>query len=156
MVRFNDLDRTFAIMDDLRRRMDRLYEEQESAPARASLRGDFDHAPRFADPGPRIHLFDAGQSLVVKADLPGMKQSDLQITITQDVLTLSGERKPDMPEGYTVHRQERAPVRFSRSFTLPTKADPETANAILKNGVLTLTLSKVAEAQPRRINIQAQ
>ena len=157
MARFNDIDRTFAIMDDLRRRMDRLYEEQEAAPARASLRGEFDRAPRFADPtGPRFHLFDAGQALVVKADLPGMAQSDLQITITQDVLSLSGERKADMPQGYTVHRQERIPLRFSKSFTLPSKVDAETANAVLKHGVLTLTLPKVAEAQPRRINIQAQ
>lgn len=156
MVRYPDFERTFAIMDDLRRRMDHFYDEQELVPARASLRGEFDRTPRFGDPGPRIHLFDAGQSLVVKADLPGMAQSDLQLTINQDVLTLSGERKANLPEGYTVHRQERAPVRFSRSFTLPTKVDPETANAVLKNGVLTLTLSKVPEAQPRRINIQAR
>jgi len=156
MARFNDYDRTFAVMDDLRRRMDRLFEEVEPAPARAPLRGEFDRAPRLAAPGPRIHLFDVGQALVVKADLPGMPQSDLQITLNQDVLTLAGERKPDVPEGYTVHRQERAPVRFSRSFTLPSKIDPETTTAVLKNGVLTLTLPKVPEAQPRRISIQAQ
>jgi HSP20 family protein len=157
MVRFNDLDRTFAIMDDLRRRMDRLYEDQEGVPARASLRGEFDRAPRFFDTaGPRIHLFDSGQALVVKADLPGMAQSELQISITQDVLSLSGERKADTPQGYTIHRQERLPLRFSRSFTLPTKIDPETTSAVLKNGVLTLTLPKVAEAQPRRIDIKAQ
>lgn len=156
MGRYNDFERTFAVMDDLRRRMDRLFEEAEGAPARAPLRGEFDRAPRFVVPGPRVHLFDAGQALVVKADLPGMTEADLQLTLNQDVLTLSGERKPDVPNGYTVHRQERAPLRFSRSFTLPSKIDPDRSSAVLKNGVLTLTLPKAAEAQPRKIAIQAQ
>jgi HSP20 family protein len=156
MGRYNDFERTFAVMDELRRRMDRVFEEGESAPARGSLRGEFDRAPRFAVPGPRVHLFDAGQALVVKADLPGMSEADLQITLNQDVLTLSGERKPDVPAGYTVHRQERGPLRFSRSFTLPSKVEPDGTSAVLKNGVLTLTLQKAAEAQPRKIAIQAQ
>jgi HSP20 family protein len=158
MSRFNDFERTFTVMDDLRRRMDRLFFELDGAPvpARASLRGDFDRAPRFAAPGPRVHLFDAGNALVVKADLPGVKDSDLQITLNQDVLTLSGERKQEVPEGYTIHRQERSPVRFSRSFTLPSKVDAEITSAVLKNGVLTLTLPKAAEAQPRKIAVKAQ
>lgn len=156
MARYNDFERTFAVMDDLRRRMDRLFDEADGVPARAPLRGEFDRAPRFAVPGPRVHLFDTGQALVVKADLPGMTEADLQLTLNQDVLTLSGERKQDVPSGYTVHRQERAPLRFSRSFTLPSKIDPDGTSAVLKNGVLTLTLPKAAEAQPRKIAIQAQ
>ncbi|MCC6552082.1 MAG: Hsp20/alpha crystallin family protein [Polyangiaceae bacterium] len=156
MGRFNDFERTFAMMDDLRRRMDRMFEDVDHAPARGSLRGEFDRAPRFVAPGPRVHLFDAGSALVVRADLPGMRQEDLQLTLNQDVLTLAGERKADAPEGYQVHRQERSTVRFSRSFQLPSKVDAEKTTAILKNGVLTLTLPKVPEAQPRRIAVQAQ
>jgi HSP20 family protein len=105
--------------------------------------------------GPRVHLYDVGNSLVVKADLPGMTEKDVTISLNQDVLTLGGERKADVPEGFAVHRQERAPIRFSRTFTLPTKVDAERAAAVLKNGVLTLTLPKVPEAQPRRITVQA-
>ena len=149
--RFNDFDRTFAVMDELRRRMERTFEEYE-APARADLRGEFDRAPRHVA-GPRIHLFDVGTSLVVKAEVPGLSDKDLQISLNQDVLTLAGERKSDAPDGYTVHRKERASMRFSRSFTLPSKIDPEKTNAVLKDGVLTLTLNKVAEAQPRQIAI---
>lgn len=146
--RYTDFDRTFAMMDELRRRMDRVFEEYESP--RPSLRGEFDQVPRYT-PGPRIHLFDTGKALVVKADLPGLTEKDVQISLNQDVLTVSGERKAEAPEGYLVHRKERNSVRFSRSFTLPSKVDPDKATAVLKNGVLTITLNKAAEAQPRQI-----
>ncbi len=151
MNRLSDLDRTFAAMDELRRR---LFEDYE-VPARASLRGEFDQLPRHTS-GPRIHPFDTGAALVVKAELPGLTEKDVQISLNQDVLTLSGERKSDAPEGYLVHRKERSAVRFSRSFTLPSKVDPEKTSAVLKNGVLTLTLNKAAEAQPRQIAVTAK
>ena len=153
--RFVDFDRTFAVMDELRRRLDRTVEEYE-APARADLRAEFDRATKYSyGQGPRIHLFDTGKAFVVKADLPGMTEKDVQISLNHDVLTLAGERKQDAPEGYTVHRKERASNRFSRTFTLPSKVDPEKTTAVLKNGVLTLTLSKAAEAQPRQIAVSS-
>jgi HSP20 family protein len=80
----------------------------------------------------------------------------VKLTLQQDVITLSGERKPDAPEGYYAHRQERAPVKFARSFTLPCRVDPEKAGASLKDGVMTITLAKAADAQPRHISIKAQ
>lgn len=156
MSRYTDLDHTFAVIDDLRRRMDRLFFDADAVPARGGLRAEFDRVPRFVAPGPRVHLYDVGKTFVVKADLPGMTEKDLAISLNQDVLTLSGERKADVPEGFTVHRQERTPVRFSKSFTLPAKVDGEGSAAVLKNGVLTLTLQKVPEAQPRKIAVQVQ
>jgi HSP20 family protein len=153
--RFSDFDRTLAVMDELRRRMDWLFDEQD-APARAQLRGEFDHAPRHAyTGGPRVHLFDTGKAFVVKADLPGLTEKDVQISLNQDVLTVSGERKNDAPGGYTVHRRERTGNRLSRTFTLPSKVDPEKTTAVLKDGVLTLTLNKAPEAQPKRIAVMA-
>jgi HSP20 family protein len=151
--RYTDFDQTFAAMDELRRRMNWLFTEQE--PSRAQLRAEFDPSARVGS-GPRIHVFDTGSALVVKADLPGMSEKDLQVSLNQDVLTLSGERKQDALEGYTVHRKERPSVRFSRSFTLPSKVDPEKTSAVLKNGVLTLTLNKAAEAQPRQIAVTSK
>jgi len=151
--RFSDFDRTFAVMDELRRRMLEEYE----APPRADLRAEFDRAPRHGFvQGPRIHLFDTGKAFVIKADLPGMTEKEVQISLNHDVLTLAGERKQDGPEGYTVHRKERAASRFSRTFTLPSKVDPEKTSAVLKNGVLTLTLSKAAEAQPKQIAVTSR
>lgn len=157
MARYNQIDRTFALMDDLRQRMDRMFETYDTfAPPRASLRGDFDGAPRLAAAGPRIHLFDTGNAYVVKADLPGVTEKDLNVSLNQDVLTLSAERKSDAPEGYTTHRQERPGLRFSRTFTLPSKVDPETTTAVLKNGVLTLTLPRSPETQPRKIGVTSK
>jgi len=151
LTQFDDLDRTFAVMDQLRRRMDRLFDEIEPA---HRVRGDVErmYSARF----PRVTLAEDKTSLVLRADLPGLAERDVQLTILKDAITLSGERKPDAPEGHYVHRQERAPVRFSRSFGLPCKVDAEKSTATLKNGVLTVTLAKAADAQPRQIAVKAQ
>jgi len=159
LTRFSDIDRTFTVMDQLRRRMDRLFEEYEPARGHSALRANLaDEAERLWGRGrwPRLSLSDAGPSLLLKAEVPGLTEKDLQLSIHQDVLTMSGERKQDVPEGYFVHRQERAPLKFARSFTLPCKVDPEKSAATLKDGVLTVTLSKAPEAQPRQINVQVK
>jgi hypothetical protein len=59
------------------------------------------------------------------------------------------------PEGYSAHRQERPAVRFSRSFALPCRVNPEKATAAVKNGILTVTLEKAADAMPRQIAVKA-
>ena len=159
LTRFSDIDRTFAVMDQLRRRMDRLFDEYEPARGQGALRPNLaDEAERLWGRGrwPRLSLSDAGQSLLLKAEVPGLTEKDIQLSIHQDVLTMSGERKQDVPEGYVVHRQERAPLKFARSFTLPCKVDPEKSTATLKDGVLTVTLSKAKEAQPRQISVQVK
>jgi HSP20 family protein len=151
LSRFDDFDRTSAI-DQLRRHMERLFEDFE--PAEVPARGDAERmwTGRF----PRLSFTEHESSFVLETDLPGLGEKDVQLTIHQDVLTLSGERKPDAPQGWFVHRQERRPVKFSRSFALPCKVDPERSTATLKNGVLTVTLVKMAEAKPRAIAVQAQ
>jgi HSP20 family protein len=154
LTRFSDLDRTFTVMDQLRRRMDRIFEEYEPSGPRAPLASEAERlwARRF----PRVTITDERSSLVLKAELPGLGEKDVQLSIHQDVLALSGERKVDAPEGYYVHRQERAPVKFARSFSLPSKVDPEASTATLKDGVLTVTLKKAPEAQPQQIAVKAQ
>ena len=142
------------MMDELRHRMNRLWDQYDFD------RDDHDRVfEAFGSRSggwPRINLFDTGASLVVMAEVPGLSEKDLQLTINQDVLTLKGERKSDAPDGYSVHRQERTPVRFSRSFTLPSKIDPEKATANVQHGVLTITLPKAPEAQSRQISVRAQ
>lgn len=147
LARWSDFGRGFGSVAELRRHMDRLFEEYDG-------RGEEDYAARAA--WPRINVFDAGANLVVKAEVPGLAEKDLQITVNQDVLTVTGERKVDKPEAYSVHRQERAPFKFSRSFTLPTKIDSEKTSAAMKDGLLTITLPKAPEAQPRQIAIRVQ
>ena len=148
LTRWNDLDRTFAAMDEFRRRMDRLWDEFDTGFARTPALG--------GAAWPRTNLYDTGAALVLKAEVPGLGEKDFDLTLNQDVLTLRGERKPDAPEGYAVHRQERTPLRFARSFQLPSKVDPEKATATLRNGILTVSLPKAPEAQPRSIAVKAQ
>jgi HSP20 family protein len=130
-------------MDELRRTFEQTYRDTDPASAQQ------------ASGWPRFSLWDEGRAIVLKADLPGVAQKDLQLQLTQDVLTVSGERRSDAPEGYSSHRQERRPARFARSFTLPCKVDGETITAQLKDGVLTVTLPKAAESQPRQIAVKA-
>ena len=67
---------------------------------------------------------------------------------------MTAERKLTAPEGYAPRRQERASFRFSRSVALPVKVDPEKVTAAVKDGVLTVTLSKAEEARPRQIQVK--
>ena len=146
LTRFGDFDRTFQLMDQFRRRMDRAW-------------GDLDYG--FLPTGttaplwPRVNLFDAGSTLIVEADVPGMTESDIDLTLDAEVLSITGERKAAAPEGCAVHRQERSSVKFSRSVTLPCKVDVEQTKASVKDGVLTITLTKAPDATPRKIAVQA-
>jgi HSP20 family protein len=140
---WNDFGRTFTAMDELRRTFEQAYRDEETF-----------HFQRVTG-WPRMSLWDEGQNLVLKADVPGLTDKDVQLQLTQDVLTVSGERKSDFPDGYSVHRQERQPARFSRSFTLPYKVAADSISATLVNGVLTVTLPKAPEAQPRQIAVKS-
>jgi len=140
---WSDFDRTFAAVDELRRTVEQAWRDEEGFP--------FERTGAW----PRLGLWDEGGNLVLKADLPGLTEKDVQLQLTQDVLTVTGERRSDAPEGYSVHRQERVPARFSRSFTLPVKVDGAAITASMKDGVLTVTMPKAAESQPRQITVKA-
>ena len=158
LTRWNDLDRTLAVMEELRRRMDGLFGELDVGP-RADLVDRFFNRDSlwstFATTWPRMNLYDTGTDFLVLVDVPGLAEKDVRLSINQDVLTLEGERKAEPPQGYSVHRQERPSIKFSRSFTLPSKVESDKPSASIRNGVLTITLPKVAEAQPRQIAVKA-
>jgi HSP20 family protein len=140
--RWDDFDDTYALLNSFRRQVDRFVQDFETG------------VPAHGEGGPRLNLFDAGAALVLTADVPGMGENDLAIDVTQDVFTLSGERRADAPEGYAPHRRERGRYRFSRSFSLPVRVDLDRTTATVKDGVLTVTLPKAAEARPRQIAVR--
>lgn len=103
---------------------------------------------------PAVDIRETGDAYVVSAELPGLNKDDVQITIENNVLKLTGERrfeKEVKEEEY--HRVERAYGSFSRAFALPTRVDPERVEAGFKDGILTITVPKAAEARPRKIEI---
>jgi len=153
LPRFGDLESTFALMDELRRRMDRVWDEVDPSWQGASSPGS---RALSASAFPRINLYDGGSQLVLKADVPGLSEKEVQVALNDAGVSISGERKVVAPEGYSAHRQERSNVKFSRSLTLPCKINPDQTTASVKNGVLTVILAKATEAQPRQITVRAQ
>lgn len=146
LIRWGEFDRGLNYLDDFRRQMDRLFDDYQTGVGRGTA---------AVANWPRVDFRDTGTSLTLTAELPGLSDKDVKLTVNQDVLRLEGERRVEAPKGYAVHRQERAPVRFARSFTLPCRVDPERTVAVVQNGVLTVTLPKAAEAQPRQITVKA-
>jgi len=105
--------------------------------------------------GTPLGFEDDGSNFVLRADVPGLTQNDFEISVAGNTVTLRGERKVAVPEGYSTHRRERSAVKFAKSYQLPTRVDADKVTATLKHGVLTLTLPNVAEAQPRQISVSA-
>ena len=102
---------------------------------------------------PAVDVHEDAQKIVLVVDLPGIDQKDVEINVEDNVLTLKGERKPEKVEGEAFRRYERAYGVFTRTFTLPRTVAADKVTAEMKAGVLTLTLPKRAEAQPRQIKI---
>ncbi len=105
---------------------------------------------------PAIDVVTQDGNLVVRAELPGVKQEDVDITLHNNVLTISGERKAEQEEergGYYV--RERRYGSFSRSLTVPEGMDESKIHARYENGVLEVTLEGAAQVQePKRIQIE--
>lgn len=104
---------------------------------------------------PAFEVKETNDSFVLRADLPGVDEKDLDINVHNGVLTVSGSRQAEeRREGESYALYERQFGSFSRSFALPDMADGERIDAQLNNGVLTLSIAKKAEAKPRKIAIK--
>lgn len=105
---------------------------------------------------PRFEVKETKDAYVFKADLPGIEEKNLDITLTGNRLTVSGTREAEQQqETETYYAYERSYGSFSRSFTLPEGADVEHCDADLKNGVLTVSVPKMPEHQPRKISLKS-
>jgi HSP20 family protein len=105
---------------------------------------------------PAMDLVERGDEFVLRADLPGVPENEVNIELEDNVLTISGERKSEHEErtdGY--YRLERASGSFSRSLTLPDGVDPEKVQASFDNGVLEVRIPKPEQRKPRKVTISA-
>lgn len=103
---------------------------------------------------PTFDVKETKDAYVFRADLPGVKDSDLEISLTGNRLTVSGRREQERHEqGDTFYASERSYGSFTRSFTLPEGVDGDNVSADLKSGVLTLSVPKKPEVQPRKVTI---
>jgi HSP20 family protein len=104
---------------------------------------------------PAFEVKETNEAFMLKADVPGVAESDLDIAVHSSVLTVSGTRHAEQrQEGDSFALYERQYGSFSRSFSLPDSADGERVEAKLDSGVLTLTIWKKAEAKPRKIALK--
>ena len=104
---------------------------------------------------PTIDLYEDRDHLVLKAELPGMKKEDIDISLHGEVLTLSGERKEEETfDKAETYRAERFLGRFQRTLTLPVRVDASKVQAGYKDGILTVTLPKAEEAKPKQIEVK--
>ncbi len=130
--------RTFGAFD-LLRQLDRMFSEAD---------------PESRGAHPSVSFDDQGSAFVVRAEVPGVAEKDIELSATATTLTLKGQRTVEAPKGYSTHRSERSSFSFARTFELPAKVDADRVEARLENGVLTVTLPKAPEAQPKQIAVK--
>ena len=104
---------------------------------------------------PSVDIAETDSGFEVRAELPGVKQEDVNVSVRDNVLTLRGEkRQEETDEGKNYRRVERHYGTFQRAFTLPPNVDVEAITAAYRDGVLTLTVPKAEEAKPKEIPIE--
>jgi HSP20 family protein len=131
----------------LQNRMNSLFQEYN--------RGGEGDALTTAAFVPPVDIYEDEHKIVLKLEVPGMKESDLDIQLENNVLTVKGERKFETEEKEeNFHRIERRYGSFYRSFTIPNTVNPESVKASYDAGVLRVELEKRAEAKPKQIKVQ--
>jgi HSP20 family protein len=106
---------------------------------------------------PSVDVSETKDNVIIKAEIPGMSKDEVKLSVENNVLTLSGERKQEKEEKDTnYHRIERSYGSFSRSFTLPTSVQPDKVKASYKDGILKIVLPKSEEVKPKQIPITVE
>jgi len=104
---------------------------------------------------PKLDIFEKGDKVVIKAEIPGMKEEDIHVSVEGDVLTIRGEKKTESEvkeEDY--YHCERSYGSFSRSISLPSTVDASKVEAEYEDGVLEVTLSKKLEVKPKKVAVK--
>ncbi|MEW6635530.1 MAG: Hsp20/alpha crystallin family protein [Actinomycetota bacterium] len=140
---------------DLQSEMNRMFDDMFGSFFRGPL-ATRRQRPEVAEWSPTMDVFGRDGDLVIKAELPGVRQEDVDVTLQNGVLTISGERKAEHEEeraGYYV--RERRYGHFHRSMTLPEDVDESRIHATFKDGVLEVTVEGAAAVrEPKRIQIE--
>ena len=100
-------------------------------------------------------LYEQSDHYAIEIDMPGVKQDDLQVTYEKGVLSITAQRKAAEADDRKVWQEERGYGQVSRQVKLPDLADPDSINARLRDGVLSVTVAKKPEAQPKKIEIKS-
>lgn len=122
----------------------------------ANLQDELDRlfeSPRRAW-APVLDVREDKDSFVIRAELPGLKREEIEVSLQDGAIVISGERTVEkVEEGTEVHRQERYYGKFQRALSLPEPVAADKVKADYKDGVLTVTLPKTEEAKPKKIDV---
>lgn len=141
-------------LDSMRREMDRIWEDlfpqrRAEAPWKRPVA-----APDQATATPAIDILDRAAEIVVRAEMPGVKKDDIEISLQDGTLTIKGEIKEEGQKEGNYSYSERNYRYFARSLTIPFKIRQDGIKATLKDGVLSIELPKVLEEQTRKITVE--
>jgi len=140
----------FTEIANMRSAFDRIFEDNFPRPARAG-------GEEIGGGNLGLDVYETPEEFVIRAAVPGVEPKDVEITVDEDVLTISGEsRKEEEVKEEHYHRRELRVGSFQRSLRLPPTVDPEKATASFENGLLKLSIPKKPEAKARSIKITPQ
>jgi HSP20 family protein len=140
----------FRQLTTLRDEIDRLFENPLSGFGEMTQ-------PFMSGWMPAVDLFEDKDNFTVNVELPGMKKEDIEVSVHEGVLTISGERKEEKEHKEAEsYRAERFFGRFHRTVSLPVAVNAEKVAAAYKDGILTVTLPKSEEAKPKQIPVNAK
>jgi len=135
-------------LTDIQTQMNRLFNDFVGQPTSSGL------AERVW--APAADMYETKNEVVISAELPGLSEKDIHLSITGDLLTIQGERQwSDEAQNASHYRRERRFGKFERTFSLPMPVESGQIKATYRDGVLTVKLPKVEEIKPKEIKIEA-
>jgi HSP20 family protein len=145
MPRWGEIDRWF----------DRLTEDFWRRPFSSSMLGDRWPLPMISIKTPSLDVFEEKDEIVVKADLPGMNKDEIEVTVTENVVTIKGEKKKEEEvKEKDYYRRERSYGSFVRSVELPSEVKSDQIKANFKDGVLEVRMPKTEEAKKKSVPVK--
>lgn len=136
----------------LQDRMNRMFEEAVAGPRR----GGEEEEMATGQWAPPVDIFETSDQIVIRAEVPGIEQNTLGVEVKDDRLILEGHRQFEEVAGRNYHRVERAYGGFRRTFALPTMVRQDQVRAVLKNGVLEITLPKEERSRPKQVEVEVR
>ncbi|HEX9593985.1 MAG TPA: Hsp20/alpha crystallin family protein [bacterium] len=132
--------------------------QDPKAMAKSDVRGGTagKHKDRPAVFTPRADIFETGDAIVVIADMPGVNKNSLEITLEENILTVDGRVEPELLDGFTQAHREFKVGNYHRTFTLSDAVSRDGIVAVVKDGVLRLTLPKFGPTRARKIPVQGE
>jgi HSP20 family protein len=137
-----------------RREMDRLFKDYLGEWGERSLAPFGEGWGAFS---PQVDVTETDGEIKVSAELPGLGDEDIDVSLSNDVLTISGEKKEEEEqEGKDYYRMERSYGSFRRAIPLPAEVDADKVDAVFQKGVLTVTLPKTGESKTKKVTVKTQ